>query len=57
MLGFGRFESAARFCEAFDELRQCFRVRRQGDQHIPLAEQRRLFIARWRRLVAELATA
>ena len=27
MLGFGSFESAARFCAAFDELRQYFRVR------------------------------
>ena len=26
MLGFGSFESAARFCMAFDELRQYFRV-------------------------------
>ena len=27
MLGFGSFESAARFCAAFDELRQYLRVR------------------------------
>ncbi len=57
MLGFGRFESAARFCAAFDELRQYFRVRRRGCQHIALAEQRGLFIARWRSLIAEMATA
>ena len=57
MLGFGRFESASRFCAAFDELRQYFRVRRRGGQHIPLAEQRGLFITRWRWLVAELTTA
>ena len=29
MLGFGSFESASRFCAAFDELRQYFRVHRR----------------------------
>jgi hypothetical protein len=57
MLGFGRFESAARFCGAFEELRQYFRVRRWGAGHIPLAEQRGLFITRWRSLIAEMAAA
>jgi transposase-like protein len=57
MLGFGNFESAARFCSAFDELRQYLRVRRRGEGHVPLAEQRRLFTARWRLLIAELAAA
>jgi hypothetical protein len=57
MLGFGSFESASRFCLAFDELRQYFRVRRRGGVHIPLAEQRRLFLTRWRSLIAELAAA
>ena len=57
MLGFGNFESAARFCSAFDELRQYFRVRRRGDDHVSLAEQRRLFTMRWRSLIAELAAA
>jgi putative transposase len=57
MLGFGSFESASRFCAAFDELWQYFRVRRRGGSHISLAEQRRLFITRWRSLIAELAAA
>ena len=57
MLGFGRFESAARFCAALDELRQYFRVRRRGGTHVPLADQRRLFIARWHGLIAEMATS
>ena len=57
MLGFGSFESAARFCAAFDELRQYFRVRRRGESHVSLAEQRRLFIDRWRSLIVELAAA
>ncbi len=30
MLGFGNFESASRFCSAFDELRQYFRGRRRA---------------------------
>ncbi len=57
MLGFGSFESASRFCSAFDELRQYFRVRRRGDAHVSLAAQRRLFLARWRSLIAEAAAA
>ena len=55
MLGFGSFESAARFCAAFDELRHYFRVRRRGEAHVPLAEQPQLFTARWRSLIAEMA--
>ena len=46
-----------RFCSAFDELRQYSRVRRGGEGHVSLAEQRRLFLARWRSLIAELAAA
>ena len=46
MLGFGSFESASRFCTAFDELRQYSRVRRRGRAHVALAEQRRLFLTR-----------
>ena len=57
MLGFGSFESASRFCAAFDELRQYFRVRRRGERHVSLAEQRRLFLTRWRSLISELAVA
>ena len=57
MLGFGRFEPAARFCAAFDELGHYFRIRRRGGAHIPLPEQRRLFVARWQALVSEMAAA
>ena len=57
MLGFGRFEPAARFCAAFDELRHYFRIRRRGGAHVPLPEQRRLFVARWQALVSEMAAA
>ena len=56
MLGFGRFESAARFCAAFDELRQyaacsveaTLTSRCQHSAGCPL---------RWRGLIAEMAAA
>ena len=57
MLGFGRFESAARFCSAFDELRHYFRARQRRGQSVPLAEQRRIFVTRWRSLIAEMQAA
>ena len=57
MLGFGRFESAARFCSAFDERRHDFRARQRRGHSVPLAEQRRLFVTRWRSLMAEMAAA
>ena len=57
MLGFASFESASRFCSAFDELRQYFRVRRRGGPDVSLAEQRRLFLTRWRSLIAEVVAA
>ena len=57
MRGFGSFASAARFCPAFDELRQYFRVRPRRGASVPLAEQRRLFLTRWRSLTAEMAAA
>jgi len=57
MLGFGNFESASRFCSAFDELRDYFRVKRRGQPPVSLADQRRTFIDRSRSLVAEVAAA
>src|SRR6266567_4884541 len=42
MRGFGRFSSAARFCRAFDEVRQFFRFRTTMNQSVPLAQQREL---------------
>ena len=57
MRGFGSFASAARFCSAFDELRQYFRWRRGRGDHMPLAEQRQLFASRWRSLLSEMAAA
>ena len=55
--GFGSFASAARFCAAFDELRQHFRWRRGRGDYMPLAEQRRLFASRWQTLLSEMAAA
>jgi len=57
MLGFGNFESASRFCSAFDELRDYFRVKRRGQPIVSLADQRKIFIDRWRSLAAEVAAA
>ena len=57
MRGFGSFVSAARFCTAFDELREYFRSRSRHGQHVSLAEQRRLFAVRWRSLIAEMSAA
>ena len=57
MLGVGSFESASQFCAAFDELLQYLRVRRRGEGHVSLAEQRRLFLTRWRSLISEIAVA
>jgi putative transposase len=46
MRGFGSFGSAARFCRAFDELRQYFRYRSTARETLPLAHQRRIFCER-----------
>jgi transposase-like protein len=57
MRGFGNFSSASRFCSAFDELREFFRSRTRRGEVVPLPEQRRLFVARWRSLVTEATAA
>jgi transposase-like protein len=43
MRGFGSVASASRFCRAFDEVRQFFRVRTTMKQKVSLAEQREVF--------------
>jgi len=57
MRSFGNFQSATQFWAAFEELQQYFRVRLRGESHVPLAEQRRLFLARWRSLISETVAA
>ena len=55
--GFGSFESAARFCPAFDELRHHCSLGPRRGSYVPLAEQRRLFLTRWRSLIREMQAA
>ncbi len=58
MRGFGNVAAAARFCRAFDEQRQYFRLRiRMGERVPPLAEQRRAYCARWTALMGEVMAA
>ena len=57
MFGFGSFTAAARFCEAFDALRQYLRRREHCGQHVSLALQRKQFAERWQTLVAEMTAA
>lgn len=46
MRGFGTIEAAARFCRAFDEVRNYFRLRRTMGEVISLLEQRQAFLQR-----------
>ncbi|GHO80147.1 hypothetical protein KSD_79180 [Ktedonobacter sp. SOSP1-85] len=57
MRGFGSFTSAARFCRAFDELRQFFRVRMTMKQSVSLSQQRTMFCQRLDTLKALMPTA
>ena len=50
MRGFGSVASAARFCRAFDEVRQFFRFRTTMKQHVSLVQQREVFHQRWEAL-------
>jgi putative transposase len=43
MHGFGNFQAAARFCSAFDELRQYLRFRQSMGERVSLVERRRAF--------------
>jgi transposase-like protein len=55
MLGFKRFESASRFCTAFDELRNYLRVRSAGNEHVPADVRKKIFIDKWSTLMNELS--
>ncbi|HSH80570.1 MAG TPA: IS6 family transposase [Herpetosiphonaceae bacterium] len=58
MRGFGTFDAASRFCRAFDEQRQYFRLRPAMGQPLPpLPEQRRNYRVRWKALLGELMAA
>ena len=56
MLGFGKVASAARFCQAFEEVRQWFRCRHRMTQAVSLADKRRLFVERFVALHAMMLT-
>ena len=55
MLGFWRFESASRFCTAFDELRNYLRIQRSEVRRITAADRRQIFRTRWSTLWADLS--
>ena len=55
MLGFAKFESASRFCNAFDELRNYLRVRSVGGKHVSADVRRKIFTERWSSLMTELS--
>ena len=55
MRGFGRFEAAARFCTAHDELRDYLQPQRAPGEAVSLAQRRRLFRDRWSTLVRSIA--
>ncbi len=55
MRGFGNVEAAKRFCRAFDDQRQYFRLRASLRQRVPpLLVQRRQHCARFQALMGEL---
>ena len=54
MLGFGRFDSASRFCTAFDELRHYLRVRNPRGERVSASRSRQIFSSGWSTLMAEL---
>jgi putative transposase len=55
--GFGSVVSASRFCRAFDEVRQFFRVRTTMKQKVSLVQQRDLFRQRLEALKALVLVA
>ncbi len=57
MQRFGSFESASRFCRAFDEQRDFFCSRTTMGETVPLAQQRHLFQERFALLQSLLLTS
>ncbi|MBD3885999.1 IS6 family transposase [Phormidium tenue FACHB-886] len=52
MLGFGSIESAKRFCQAFDEVKQCLRPRAAMAELVSLSKRRKQFVKRVNELQA-----
>jgi putative transposase len=57
MRGFGKVESAAEFCQAFEEVRQWFRPRQRMKQAVSLAAKRHLFVERFAALQVRMLAA
>jgi hypothetical protein len=57
MHGFGSFDSAARFCCAFDELRNYLRPRRIMGEVVSLLEKRQVFLQRFAALQTVIQVA
>jgi putative transposase len=57
MRGFGNFDSAARFCSAFEEIRQYFRYRSKTSEMVSLHTQRQLLLEQWTNLQSWLNAA
>lgn len=55
MLGFKQFDSASRFCTAFDELRNYLKVRTTVGEQVSAADRRQIFSDKWTALMVELA--
>ncbi|MDA1296856.1 MAG: DDE-type integrase/transposase/recombinase [Chloroflexi bacterium] len=55
MLGFKQFDSASRFCTAFDELRSYLRLPNLKGEQVSASERRRIFSGKWTTLMTELA--
>ncbi len=55
MLAFAKFESASRFCNAFDELRNYLRVHATDGEQVPADIRRKIFTDKWSTLMTELA--
>ena len=55
MLGFAKFESASRFCNAFDELRNYLRIPALDGQQVSASSRREIFTDKWSTLMTELS--
>ena len=55
MLGSAKFETASRFCTAFDELRNYLGVQTEGSEHVPAEVRRKIFTNNWSTLMTELS--
>ena len=55
MLGFAKFESASRFCTAFDELRNYLRVHATDSEQLLASDRRKIFTDKWSARMTELS--